>query len=177
MFFFRYILILLKNIIMKNENEKEVEKTGVNDGYNSGIGLSGSSAPIETMYFHGDTIVTKDEPHGVRFTIAGYIIYDELILGISLCSKNDIFSKARGRTISRGRVLHQILRQSDNTSICRGVSAESVYGFKRSSFKTGNGSFPANYYKGNEIKVFREYIEPYTFLTKKELMEEFNFRQ
>ena len=149
-----------------------VGNTGFNDGITNGPGLSGSSSPIDVLYFHGNTVITKDEPNGCRFTISGLIENDDLILGISICSKNEMFSKSRGRIMSRGRVLSKVLSRNKN-KLKRGVSIKDVYSFECSPFKTGDGGFIVDYYKGNEIKVFREFVCKYNHYSKKELMDEF----
>jgi hypothetical protein len=61
---------------------------------------------METLFFHGKTT------DGRRFTIAGkftqkgkIIIHNLLLLGASLCSKNDCFIKKVGRYKAEGRMM------------------------------------------------------------------------
>jgi hypothetical protein len=116
---------------------------------------------IEMMYFHGETA------DGNRFTISGIIENEDLILGASVCAKGENFSKAKGRAISSGRVLNQ--RNNPHGRVIR-----SVYGLKDSSFEAESGGFPKDYYKGNELKIFREEVYQYNFFTAKELLMDFN---
>jgi len=54
------------------------------------------------MFFHGKTI------DGYRFTIASTVLGNNtLSIGLSICSKNDRFTKEIGRNISLGRCLSQ----------------------------------------------------------------------
>lgn len=52
----------------------------------------------DIKYFHGRTV------DDVRFTVAGVQDDNFVILGLSLCSKKDNFSKATGRKIAEGRL-------------------------------------------------------------------------
>lgn len=136
--------------------------TGINDGLNNGPGLSGSQGMAEMMYFHGDSA------DGYRFTISGIVENDNLILGIAICTDGDVFCKAKGRTISTGRALNQ--RKTP-----KGRKRVSLYSDSEmyNEFRTDAG-FPKGYFKGNEIKIFREYVWNYNFFTKKELQREFS---
>lgn len=58
------------------------------------------------MFFHGKTL------DGYRFTMAGFNQGSRIVIGISLCSENDIFCKSLGRIISSGRAFNQ--RRTDN---------------------------------------------------------------
>ena len=133
---------------------------GVNDAdLNNKQGVPGSS--FEIMYFHGTTADEK------RFTIAGFIENDDLRLAIALCADGEQFSKEKGRTIASGRVLNQ--RKEPRGRILR-----SLYGLPtHSQFANENGMFTKDYYKGIEIKVFRDVVCEYNYYTKRELMDEF----
>lgn len=107
------------------------------------------------MYFHGKTV------DGNRYTIAGIVENDDLLLGISLCSDHDAFSKVKGRRISSGRVLNQ--RTSARCNRKSFYAMTSIDG----------GGFSENYFVGQECKIFRAYVSNYNFFTKKELISEF----
>lgn len=145
------------------ENNGSNGNMGVNGGdLNNGPGLSGSAAPIDVMYFHGYTI------DGARFTIAGVIENEEVKLGIALCASGDQFKKERGRAIASGRVLNQ--RRSP-----KGLYIKSVYALPSDNqFAVENGAFPIDYYKGNEVKIFREMGCEFGWHARKDLMNEFN---
>lgn len=121
---------------------------------------------VNVMYFHGTTC------DGYRFTIAGMIDDDDLLLSVAICGDGDCFSKAKGRIISTGRLFNQ--RQ-----FARGRVRESLYSNK-SRLKNEFGSefgFPENYFRGKETKVFRQFVWNYTFYTKKELCREFSMHK
>lgn len=132
-----------------------------NTGINNGLDLSGSQSMSEIMYFYGTTI------DGNRFTIAGLIEDDDLYLALALCGNGEQFSKAKGRTIAAGRILNQ--RKSPHGRIVRSLYALPA----DSQFATENGMFITDYFKGIEIKVFRDVVCEYNYCTKKELMDEF----
>jgi len=115
---------------------------------------------IGVMYFHGTTI------DGCRYTISGVIEHDDLILGASICSETENFSRAKGRTISSGRVLNQ--RQYP-----RGRIFVSLYNDAMGDEYRGKAGYPEHYYVGKEIKVFRSYVMNFNHFTKKELQQEF----
>jgi len=115
---------------------------------------------INVMYFHGETV------DDVRFTISGVIKDDDLQLGIAICSEHDHFNKAKGRSISTGRVLNQRPTHSGRNLI-------SLYSDRMGPGYRGQAGYPENYFKGNEIKIFTEFVKNYNFFTKKELQQEF----
>lgn len=115
---------------------------------------------IDVMYFHGTTV------DGCRFTIAGVIENEDLVLGIAICSKTEQFSKEKGRTISSGRVLNQ-------RRYPKGRALIGLYSSKMGEEYQGRAGYPEGYYIGKEIKVFRAYVINYKFFTKRELQQEF----
>ena len=115
---------------------------------------------IDVMYFHGKTV------DGYRYTISGVVKDDDLHLGIAICSDLDHFSKAKGRTISTGRVLNQRSHPTGRTFF-------SLYSHNLESEFHGKAGFPENYFVGNEIKVFTAYVKNFNHFTKKELQQEF----
>ena len=115
---------------------------------------------IEVMYFHGKTI------DGNRYTISGIIKDAELLMGIAICSDNDNFSRAKGRTISTGRVLNQRKHPDGRTLV--GLYSGSIGDEYR-----GEVGYPKDYFVGNEIKIFVAYAKNFNYLTKKELQQEF----
>jgi hypothetical protein len=141
------------------------ENTGIGDAPGK-LGLSGSAHPLilDMMYYHGETL----DEH--RFTIAGLIENDDLLLGIGICAGGDCFSKAKGRAISSGRVLSQ------RKSICGRTSIDLYSDRVDPSFK-GFAGYPKDYFKGQEIKVFRAIVWHYQFFTKKELQREFHLQK
>ncbi len=117
---------------------------------------------IDVMYSHQ---YTSD---GHRFTIAGIVNKDDLILGIAICSESDSFNKSIGRSIATGRVLNQRNHH--------GVSRRDLYA-GANSFQKEGGGYDENYFVGNEIKVFREEVYLYNFFTKNELIVEFGLKK
>ncbi len=115
---------------------------------------------IDVMYFHGKTV------DGCRYTISGVIKDDDLHTGIAICSDNDHFNKAKGRTISTGRVLNQ-------RKYAGGRRFVSLYSDAMGDEQRGRAGYPENYFVGNEIKVFTAYVKNYNHFTKKELQREF----
>jgi len=115
---------------------------------------------INVMYFHGTTV------DGCRYTISGVIKESALNLGIAICSKAEPFSKAKGRSISTGRVLSQRSSNGGRTFV-------SLYSGEMGDEYRGQGGYPTNYFKGIEIKVFRSYVKNFNHFTKKELQQEF----
>ncbi len=60
---------------------------------------------METLFFHGKTTDGRRFTIAGKFTQRGLIIKDDiLILGASLCSKNDCFVKKVGRYKAEGRL-------------------------------------------------------------------------
>lgn len=141
--------------------ENVTGNTGIGDGCINPQGIPGSQSMVEIMYFHGTTI------DGNRYTIAGYVENDDLELGIAVCADGEQFSKERGRAISSGRVLNQ--RNRPKGHIMKGLYALPA----DSQFATESGFFVKDYYKGIEIKVFRDIVCEYNYCTKKELLKEF----
>jgi hypothetical protein len=123
--------------------------------------VSPKPIPIDMLYFHGYTA------DGYRFTIAGVVENDDLILGVAICADGETFSKAKGRTIATGRALNQ--RQFPRGRHIVGLYTEQM----QNEFRGENG-FPENYFKGREINIFREFVWNYGFFTKKELQREFS---
>ena len=115
---------------------------------------------IDVMYFHGKTV------DGCRYTISGVVKDGDLLMGIAICSDNDHFNKAKGRTISTGRVLNQRKYPSGRTFA-------SLYSDAMGDEHRGNAGYPENYFVGNEIKVFTAYVKNFNHFTKKELQQEF----
>ena len=115
---------------------------------------------IDVMYFHGTTV------DGCRFTIAGVIEHEDLVLGAAICSETQQFSKEKGRTISSGRVLNQRKHP-------KGRIFTSLYNDRMGDEYRGKAGYPEHYYVGKEIKVFRAYVINYKFFTKRELQQEF----
>ena len=143
--------------------ENVTGNTGIRDGgANNTLGIPGSQNMVEVMYFHGTTI------DGNRYTISGVVEDDDLLLGIAVCADGEQFSKEKGRTISSGRVLNQ--RKSPV-----GRNRKSFYALPSDSrFRVDeSGGFVKDYYKGIEIKVFRDVVCKYNYYTKRELMDEF----
>lgn len=119
---------------------------------------------LDVMYFHGGTC------DGYKFTIAGIIEDDDLLLGIGICADGENFSRPKGRMISAGRVLNQ-------RDTIKGRSRLSLYSSNLDSSKYGGlAGFPKDYFKGIEIKVFREIVKNYNYFTKKELRQEFHLQ-
>ena len=145
---------------MKN---KETGNTGIGDVAGS-LGLSGSAAPIEMMYFHGRTC------DGNNYTISGVVENDDLILGLALCADKENFNRARGREISTGRALSQ-------RSGGYGRMVKSFYDHDLDNEFKGVNGFSENYFKGNEIRIFRALVCIYNYFTKKELIREFGLRR
>jgi hypothetical protein len=141
------------------------ENTGINDAPGE-LGLSGSAQflALNMMYSHGETL------DDYRYTIAGLIENDDLMLGIAICAGGDCFCKAKGRAISSGRVLNQ--RKS-----IRGRNRIDLYTDKVPSSFKGQAGYPKDYFKGQEIKVFCAIVWHYRFFTKKELQQEFNLQK
>ena len=115
---------------------------------------------IDVMYFHGKTV------DGCRYTISGVVKDDDLHMGVAICSDNDHFNKAKGRTISTGRVLNQ-------RSNPVGRNIVSLYSGAMGDEYIGKAGYPENYFVGNEIKVFIAYVKNFNHITKKELQQEF----
>lgn len=135
---------------------------GIGDGCINPQGKAGSSELLEIMYFHGTTI------DGNRFTIAGVVEDDDLLLGVAICANGEQFIKEKGRTIASGRVLNQ-------RKYPRGRRVKSLYALPaESQFANENGMFTQNYFKGIEIKVFRDQVCEYNYCTKKELLQDFS---
>jgi len=118
----------------------------------------------KVLYFHG---LTVDE---CRFTVAGVFKGDLLNLGISVCSENDQFNKAKGRLIASGRIFPD--RKSKN-----GHNTISVYNDDidmENQFKEKDSSgFKENYFVGQEGKVFTEFVKNFNHFTKVELLQNF----
>lgn len=100
---------------------------------------------VNVMYFHGATI------DGYRFTISGYFENNILTMGISVCSKMDLFCKARGRSISAQRALNQ------KDKLIHGKAIKNVPD-----------------YEGKGYTVFNDECGKYMSLRKNELLAEFN---
>ena len=117
---------------------------------------------IEVMYFHGKTI------DGNRYTVAGIIEDDDLVMGVSICSDEDQFCKAKGRTVSSGRALNQ-------RKTYGGKGRFSLYSHMAKGLEefSGQAGYPENYFVGQEIKVFRSFVRNYNFFTSNELKREF----
>ena len=115
---------------------------------------------IDVMYFHGKTV------DGCRYTISGVIKDDDLHMGIAICSNKDQFDRAKGRTISTGRVLNQ-------RSHPIGRNRVGLYSDAMGDENLGKGGYPENYFVGNEIKVFTAYVKNFNHFTKKELQQAF----
>ena len=115
---------------------------------------------IDVMYFHGKTV------DGYRYTISGVVKDGDLLMGIAICSDNDHFNKAKGRTISTGRVLNQ-------RSHPVGRNIKSLYSDGLENDYKGKAGFPKDYFVGHEISVFTAYVKNFNHLTKKELQQEF----
>jgi len=143
--------------------ENIAETSGVNSPTGE-LGLSGSQSMAEMMYFHGNTL------DNYRFTISGIVENDDLVLGMAICTDSDVFCKAKGRTISTGRALNQRKNPKGRISV-------DFYSDEMQNEFRGETGFPKDYFKGNEIKIFREFVWNYMFFTKKELQREFSLHR
>lgn len=74
----------------------------------------------EIKYFHGRTV------DDARFTVAGTQDNDFVILGLSLCSKKDNFSKATGRKIAEGRLKKYLKESNDPIGYSKGVTIQRI---------------------------------------------------
>lgn len=101
---------------------------------------------LNILYFHGRT---KDN---CRYTVAGYVEDNEITLGISICSTQDVFVKSKGRKISTGRLLNQ---RYGNRGSLKTIQKEDV---------------------GNRLKFLHEVIK-YNSHTKDELLTLFNLKK
>lgn len=113
----------------------------------------------QVYFYHGKTI------DGYRFTIAGMFMdmtqgtsgddVDVIMLGVSLCSRNDNFAKKLGRMKAEGR-----MRSKD----IHGRNYFSLYGETR----------PQNWFEGQEQKIYLEAAKLNCALTRDKLMNKFN---
>ena len=95
-----------------------------------------------TLFFHGKTVDNR------RFTIAGKEGLDGgLILGVSLCSKNDAFVKKVGRAKAEGRLNSKLTKGK----LCTEISIN----------------------KGKEIKEFIKFASSFTIFDSYRLQKTF----
>lgn len=74
----------------------------------------------EIKYFHGRTV------DNARFTVAGVQDGSFVILGLSLCSKKDNFSKATGRKIAEGRLKKYLKEGKNLVEYSKGVTIQRI---------------------------------------------------
>lgn len=115
-------------------------------------------------YFHGKTV------DNCRFTISAKIQEegDLLILGASICSHKDNFSRKIGRTISEGRINAWL-----NGRVPKGIDNLSFYTDDFAPYK-GRTGYPANYFVGQETKVIYSYVSQLNDITSSVFKDKFN---
>lgn len=116
-----------------------------------------------TLFYHGTTL------DGKKFTVAGMVKGSEdLILGLSLCSKADQFVKKIGRKKAEGR-MHAV-------ATAKGRRVESFYTNSFRNFAEEDGMFKQDWFKGREIEAFVNFARNFDTLSSKDLTKEFHLR-
>lgn len=128
----------------------------------------------DNIYFYHGTLAAD----GTRYTIAGTIVDDDMILGCAICSKENQFSKKIGRDKAQGR-----MKASLGT---RGRGFIGLYTSDMPSMNSGefnHDGHQEDYWKGQELKVFRtacnsymtsQFIHNLELINKKGLQKAFN---
>ena len=96
------------------------------------------------MYFHGQTT------DGTRFTIAGMIDTNHLIMGASVCCERDMFRKSAGRSIARTRLL------SLKNPFCYGKSWHVVIDLTENEFKYF-ARIASEYNESKRVKLLKDF--------------------